>query len=156
MVRHTGFRIVLGLFFVFPWLFLAVTACCQSRDSVLTRLSEGYLDSLASHAAQKIRVGMRDSGRMVGTRKLSPSSVFIDKLVYRKLDITCPVCAFWSKWIVFGWSPWGAADASQFRGAVSRAPEGKRPSYQGAADRIWHLLKIRTVTRVPTSSQATC
>src|SRR2546428_73828 len=55
MVRHTGFKIVLGLFFVFPSLFLPVTACCQSRDSVLTRLGEGYLDSLASHAAQKIR-----------------------------------------------------------------------------------------------------
>jgi len=55
MVRHTGFKIVLGLFFVFPSLFLPATACCQSRDSVLTRLGEGYLDSLASHAAQRIR-----------------------------------------------------------------------------------------------------
>jgi TonB family protein len=55
MVRHTGFRIVLGLFFVFSFLFLPVTACCQSRDSVLTRLGEEYLDSLASHTAQRIR-----------------------------------------------------------------------------------------------------
>src|SRR6267154_304274 len=55
MVRHTDFRIVLGLFFLFPFLFLPVTACCQSRDSVLTRLGERYRDSLASHAAQKIR-----------------------------------------------------------------------------------------------------
>ena len=55
MVRHTGFRIVLGLFFVFPFLFRPITACCQSRDSVLTRLGEESLDSLASHAAQKIR-----------------------------------------------------------------------------------------------------
>src|SRR2546430_8851759 len=55
MVLHAVFRIVLGLFFLFPFLFLPVTTCCQSRDSVLTRLGEGYLDSLASHAAQKIR-----------------------------------------------------------------------------------------------------
>jgi TonB family protein len=55
MVRHTGFRIVLGLFLVFPSLFLTVNVSCQSRRSVLTRLDEGYLDSLASHAAQKIR-----------------------------------------------------------------------------------------------------
>jgi TonB family protein len=55
MVRHCGFRTVLGLFFVFSFLFPPVTACCQSRDSVLTRLDEASLDSLASHAAQKIR-----------------------------------------------------------------------------------------------------
>ena len=30
-------------------------ARCQSPDSVLTKLDEGYLDSLASHAAQQIR-----------------------------------------------------------------------------------------------------
>jgi len=45
----------LGLLFVVPLLFLPVTACCQSRDSVLTRLGEGYLESLASHAAERIR-----------------------------------------------------------------------------------------------------
>jgi TonB family protein len=55
MVRHTGFRIVLGLFLVFPSFFLPVNVSCQSRGSVLTRLDEGYLDSLASHAAQRIR-----------------------------------------------------------------------------------------------------
>jgi len=55
MVRHTGFRLALGLLFVVPLLFLPVTACCQSRDSVLTRLGEGYLESLASHAAERIR-----------------------------------------------------------------------------------------------------
>jgi hypothetical protein len=55
MVRHTGFRIVLGLFLVFPSLFLPVNASCQSRGSALTRLGEGYLDSLASHAAPKTR-----------------------------------------------------------------------------------------------------
>src|SRR6267154_6906544 len=55
MVRHTGFRLALGLLFVAPLLFLPVTACCQSRDSVLTRLGEGSLDSLASHAAERIR-----------------------------------------------------------------------------------------------------
>jgi TonB family protein len=55
MVRHTGFRLALGLLFVAALLFLPVTACCQSRDSVLTRIGEGYLDSLAAHAAQKIR-----------------------------------------------------------------------------------------------------
>jgi TonB family protein len=58
MVRHTCFRIVLGLFFVSPFLFRPIAAGGQSRDSVLTRLGEGSLDSLdslASHAAQKIR-----------------------------------------------------------------------------------------------------
>src|SRR6267378_2340931 len=52
MTRYTGFRFVLGLLFVVPLLFPPVIACRQSRDSVLTRLGEGQLDSLA---AQKIR-----------------------------------------------------------------------------------------------------
>src|SRR2546427_4577673 len=55
MARHTGFRLALGLLFVVSLLFLPVIACCQSRDSVLTRLGEAHLDSLASQAAQKIR-----------------------------------------------------------------------------------------------------
>src|SRR6266576_6671828 len=55
MARHAGFRFVLGLLFVVSLLFLPVTPCCQSRHSVLTRLGEASLDSLASHAAQKIR-----------------------------------------------------------------------------------------------------
>src|SRR6267143_3139373 len=55
MTRYTGFRFVLGLLFVVPLLFPPVIACRQSRDSVLTRLGEGQLDSLAAHAAQKIR-----------------------------------------------------------------------------------------------------
>ena len=55
MVRHNGFRLAFGLLFVVPLLFLPVTACCQSRDSVLTRLGEGHLESLASHAAERIR-----------------------------------------------------------------------------------------------------
>src|SRR2546427_4993083 len=55
MVRHTGFRLALGLLFVVPLLFLPIIACCQSRDSVLTRLGEAHLDSLAFRAAQKIR-----------------------------------------------------------------------------------------------------
>jgi len=55
MARHTGFRLALGLLFVVPLLFLPIIACCQSRDSVLTRLGEAHLDSLASQAAQKIR-----------------------------------------------------------------------------------------------------
>jgi TonB family protein len=55
MAQHTGFRFVLGLLFVVPLLFPPVSACLQSSDSVLTRLGEGQLDSLAVHAAQKIR-----------------------------------------------------------------------------------------------------
>src|SRR3989475_4768476 len=55
MARHTGFRLALGLLFVVSLLFLPVIACCQSRDPVLTRLGEAYLDSLASRAAQEIR-----------------------------------------------------------------------------------------------------
>ena len=55
MARQTGFRLALGLLFVVPLLFLPIIACCQSRDSVLTRLGEAHLDSLASQAAQKIR-----------------------------------------------------------------------------------------------------
>jgi TonB family protein len=55
MARYTGFRFVLGLLLVVPLLFPPVTACRQSRDSVLSRLDEGQLDSLAAHAAQKIR-----------------------------------------------------------------------------------------------------
>src|SRR6266853_3173009 len=55
MLRHNGFRLAFGLLVGVPLLFLPVIACCQTRDSVLTRLGEGYLDSLASHAAQKIR-----------------------------------------------------------------------------------------------------
>src|SRR5438445_416933 len=55
MARHTGFRLALGLLFVVSLLFLPVIACCQSRDSVLTRLGEAHLDSLASQAAQEIR-----------------------------------------------------------------------------------------------------
>jgi TonB family protein len=55
MARYTGFRFVLGLLFVVPLLFPPVSACRQSRDSVLTRPGEGQLDSLAAHAAQKIR-----------------------------------------------------------------------------------------------------
>jgi TonB family protein len=55
VARYTGFRFVLGLLFVVPLLFPPVSACRQSRDSVLTRPGEGQLDSLAAHAAQKIR-----------------------------------------------------------------------------------------------------
>ena len=55
MVRRTGFRLALGLVLVVRMLFLPVTACCQSRDSVLTQLDETYLDSLASRAVQRIR-----------------------------------------------------------------------------------------------------
>ncbi len=55
MLRHNSFRLAFGLLVGVPLLFLPVIACCQMRDSVLTRLGEGYLDSLASHAAQKIR-----------------------------------------------------------------------------------------------------
>src|SRR5437879_12383453 len=55
MARHTGFRLALGLLFVVLLLFLPVIACCQSRDSVLTRLGEAHLDSLAFRAAQEIR-----------------------------------------------------------------------------------------------------
>jgi TonB family protein len=55
MARYTGFRFVLGLLFVVPLLFPPVTACRQSRDSVLNRFGEGQLDSLAAHVAQRIR-----------------------------------------------------------------------------------------------------
>ncbi len=36
-------------------LFIAADTRCQAPDSVFTKLDEGYLDSLASHAGQKIR-----------------------------------------------------------------------------------------------------
>src|SRR2546421_12449351 len=55
MVRRTGFRLALGLVLVVRMLFLSVTACCQSRDSVLTQLDETYLDSLAARAVKRIR-----------------------------------------------------------------------------------------------------
>jgi hypothetical protein len=54
MTRHSEFRLALALVFV-VLLFLPATVRCQSRESVLTQLDETYLNSLASHAAQKIR-----------------------------------------------------------------------------------------------------
>jgi len=55
MLQNNGLRLAFGLLVGVPLLFLPVIACCQSRDSVLTRLGGGYVDSLASHATQKIR-----------------------------------------------------------------------------------------------------
>jgi TonB family protein len=54
-MRHYEFRLALLLVFILSLLSLSRTARCQSREPVWTQLDETYLNSLASHAAQKIR-----------------------------------------------------------------------------------------------------
>ena len=55
MLGRLGFRFALCLSFTASLLFLPQPASCQSPDSILTRLDEAYLNTLASHPAQKIR-----------------------------------------------------------------------------------------------------
>lgn len=55
MVQHSGLRLALGLLVNVPLLVLPVPASCQSHESILTRPVEAQMDSLASHAAQRIR-----------------------------------------------------------------------------------------------------
>lgn len=55
MARCRSFRFALQFLGAVLWLFLSLDARCQSPDFILSKLDEGHLDSLASHAAQKIR-----------------------------------------------------------------------------------------------------
>jgi protein TonB len=55
MLRHTSFRVGLSSLLVAGHLFMPVSALSQSPGLTLTRSEEGELDSLALHAAQKIR-----------------------------------------------------------------------------------------------------
>ena len=55
MLGRLSFRFALCLSFTASLLFLPQPASCQSPDSILTRLDEAYLNTLASHPAQKIR-----------------------------------------------------------------------------------------------------
>src|SRR5260370_25122530 len=54
MARHLSFRLGLLSILVAAHLYMPVNALSQSTDLALTRLEEADLDSLASHAAQKI------------------------------------------------------------------------------------------------------